>query len=158
MHYEHVVKTFWMWRSEKTELILSSEKHASIFFCGFWWAVLNKKKYIYRQNILFKSLHRWLLMHCFSFWSISDQIRKRCWKKPRLCGTFCNSCIWVPRLSSVWKDGSQDQTLLERLQICKRYWKIKLFYGTWRVFLKNSGLILLWTTCKHILCEHSDQY
>ncbi len=31
---------------------------------------------------------------------------------------FCNSCIWVPQLSSVWKDGFQRRR--------------------WRIFLKNS--------------------
>ncbi len=25
---------------------------------------------------------------------------------------FCNSCIWVPQLSSVWKDGSQNHTVI----------------------------------------------
>ncbi len=47
--------------------------------------------------------------------------------------TLCNSCIWVPQLSSVWKDVSQKHTvILERVQnqrIC----------GTWMIFLKNSG-------------------
>jgi len=25
---------------------------------------------------------------------------------------FCNSCKWVPQLSSVWKDGSQNNTVI----------------------------------------------
>ncbi len=33
-----------------------------------------------------------LLMHCVFFWSISE------------CLTLFNSCVWVPQLSSVWKD------------------------------------------------------
>ncbi len=38
--------------------------------------------------------------------------------------TLCNSCIWVPQLSSVWKDVSQKHTvILERVQnqrICNK--------------------------------------
>ncbi len=26
--------------------------------------------------------------------------------------TFCNSCIWVPQLSLVWKDGSENDTVI----------------------------------------------
>ncbi len=42
----------------------------------------------------------WLLMHAFpSGASVSVWI-------------FCNSCIWVPQLSSVWNDGSQNHTVI----------------------------------------------
>ncbi len=40
-----------------------------------------------------------LLMHRVSFWSISE------------CLNLFNSCVWVPQLSSVWKDGSQNHTV-----------------------------------------------
>ncbi len=42
---------------------------------------------------------------------------------------WCNNCIWVYKLSSVWKDGSQNHTviksLLERVQIHKNAGKPK---------------------------------
>ncbi len=42
----------------------------------------------------------------------------------------CNSCIWVPQLSSVWKDGSQNRTVIvgkgSNTQKC---WKTKEFVG-----------------------------
>ncbi len=37
----------------------------------------------------------------FSFWSIGEHH----W-------IFCNSCKWVPQLSSVWKYGSQNHTVI----------------------------------------------
>ncbi len=40
-----------------------------------------------------------LLMHRVFFWSISE------------CLNLFNSCVWVPQLSSVWKDGSQNHTV-----------------------------------------------
>jgi len=54
--------------------------------------------------------------------------------------TFFKSCVWVPKLSSVWKDGSQNhsvtagkgsnmQKMLENWRICR----------TWRIFLKNRA-------------------
>ncbi len=47
--------------------------------------------------------------NCVSFLSISE------------CLNLFNSCVWVPQLSSAWKDISQNHTvcLLERVQICK---------------------------------------
>ncbi len=53
-----------------------------------------------------------LLMHRISFWSITE------------CFNLFNSCVWVPQLSSVWKDGSQNHTVTAvRVQIYKRCWK-----------------------------------
>jgi len=54
--------------------------------------------------------------------------------------TFCNSCVWVPQLSSVWKYGYQNYTatalkgsnmqkMLENQRMCR----------TWRIVLINSG-------------------
>ncbi len=54
---------------------------------------------------------------------------------------FCDSCIWVPQLSSVWKDWSQNHTvivgkgskytkMLDNLRIC----------GTWRIFWEQQAV------------------
>ncbi len=131
----------------------------------------------------------------------------------------CNSCIWVPQLSSVWKDGSQNHTVfIGKGSNTQKCWKTKEFVGTeefssfifvviWRTadsltcsgqtrdswttitkqtkntavddsgnntvliikcmwtfeqghFYKFNYHFLLWTICKHILCEisYSGQY
>jgi len=48
--------------------------------------------------------------------------------------TFFNICVWVPQLSSVWKDGSQNPTVTagKGSKICR-------FFRTWRIFLKSSA-------------------
>ncbi len=39
---------------------------------------------------------------------------------------FCNSCKWVPQLSSVWKDGSQNHTVIVgKGSNTQKYWKTK---------------------------------
>ncbi len=55
--------------------------------------------------------------------------------------TFFNSCVWVPQLSSVWKDGSKIiQSLLEWVQICKICWKTEASAGHggffWRTVIR----------------------
>ncbi len=53
--------------------------------------------------------------------------------------TFCNSWIWVPQLSSVWKDGSQNHTVIvgkgSNTQKC---WKTKEFVGAEGFFWRTA--------------------
>ena len=56
--------------------------------------------------------------------------------------TFFNSCVWVPQLSSVWKDGSQNHSVTagkgSNIQkILENWWICRI----WRIFLKNRAQI-----------------
>ncbi len=54
--------------------------------------------------------------------------------------TFCNSCIWVPPLSSVWKDGSQNHTVIVgKGSNAQKCWKTKDFLGPERFFWRTAG-------------------
>ncbi len=47
---------------------------------------------------------------------------------------FCNSCIWVPQFSSVWKDWSQNHTVIVgKGSNTQTYWKTK-FVGAEEFF------------------------
>ncbi len=52
--------------------------------------------------------------------------------------TFCDSCIWVPSSSSVWKDGPQNHTIIVgKGSNTHKCWKTKEFVGAegflWRI-------------------------
>ncbi len=53
---------------------------------------------------------------------------------------FFNSCVWVPQLYSVWKDGSQNHTVTagkgSNIQKMLENWRM---CRSWRIFLKNSA-------------------
>ncbi len=71
-------------------------------------------KYNYLDLQIQKVFTPRLLMHRVFFWSISE------------CLNLFNSCVWVPQLSSVWKDGSQNHTVTagkgSNMQKC---WKLQ---------------------------------
>ncbi len=84
-------------------LNLSYGKHAS----SFWRAAINEKNMIFRQNkknihiFMFKCFHALAL----NVWFFPSGASVSVW-------IFCNSCKRVPQLSSVWKDGSQNHTVI----------------------------------------------
>ncbi len=93
------------WKLFELQIRVTFGKHVSIF-CSFWRAVLNEKKRyfgkirkMYTSSFCSKVFTPWLLMHVFPS-GASESV----W-------TFWNSWLWVPQLSSVWKDGSQNHTL-----------------------------------------------
>ncbi len=54
--------------------------------------------------------------------------------------TFCNSCIWVPQLSSVWKDGSQTHTVIAgKGSNTQKCWKTKEFVWPEGFFWRTAG-------------------
>ncbi len=67
-------------------------------------SVASKGRYLMEIYVYFYKIRNmwtssWLLMHRVSFWSISE------------CLNLCNTCVWVPQLSWVWKYGNQNHTV-----------------------------------------------
>ncbi len=54
--------------------------------------------------------------------------------------SFCNSCVWVLQLSSVWKYGSHNHTVtFGKVKVCRRCWKNKECAEAGGFFWRTSG-------------------
>ncbi len=109
---------------------MSSGKHASIFCC-FRRAVLNGKKLyfnkirkIWTSSSCSKVFTPRLLMHRVSFWSISE---------PYLIVVF--ESLSCPQYEKM--DLKIIQSLLERVQICRRCWKTEESAGHGGIFWRT---------------------
>ncbi len=138
---------------------MSSGKHVSIF-CSFWRAVLNEKIWYLgktRKNYFIfcsKVFTPRLLMHDFS-----SGASVSVW-------TFCYSCIWVPQLSSVWKDGSQNHTVIVGKSSNKqKCWQTKGFLWPEGFFWRTADSLTVQdkqgtheqlSLNKHTAVDHSD--
>ncbi len=53
---------------------------------------------------------------------------------------FCNSWIWIPQLSSMCKDGSQNHTvIIGKGSNTQKWWKTKEFMGPEGYFWRTAG-------------------
>ncbi len=116
------------------QLILSSGKHIITVSCSFWKAVLNEKIYIFRQNK--KNVHILYTSGSASFFLLE---RQWVFELFVIVGYESLSCPQCEKM-----DLNIIQSLLKKVQICKRGWKTKeCVHGPEGSFWRTAGNLII---------------